>query len=203
MEDDYEPNLDGKKYRKVKLQDIEPGLTFANGSVMDNPPTFLFQRKPPAHKELLNSDNLENRLLGQFLEALSLGASDHVDQEDRMELMKLVLLLGYVTLVSVIPGCYPRTEHMTACAMHADVNKTPLSHMQQMSKLHRKRKHVSQKATLLPESCKGESAPFVHFLHKSSHRAPKENNNIDHERRRRKKQTCLFGRTQVANFCCR
>ena len=94
LEDDFEQNLDGKRYRKMKLSDVEPGLKLVNNTNMENPPTFLFQRKPPAHRELLNSDNPEDRLLGQFLEALSLGASDHVDQEDRMELMKLVLLLG-------------------------------------------------------------------------------------------------------------
>ena len=60
----------------------------------DNPPTFLFQRKPPPHRELLSSPNPEDRLMGQFLEALSLGASDLVENEDRAELMKLMLLLG-------------------------------------------------------------------------------------------------------------
>ena len=94
LQDDFEPNLDGKRYRKVRLSDIEPGLKLVTENNVENPPTFLLERKPPAHSELLNSDNPEDRLLGQFLEALSLGASDHVEQEDRMELMKLVLLLG-------------------------------------------------------------------------------------------------------------
>ena len=61
---------------------------------IDNPPTFWFQRKAPPHRELMNSANPEDRLLGQFLEALSLGTSDHVETEDRVELMKLMLLLG-------------------------------------------------------------------------------------------------------------
>ena len=60
----------------------------------DNPPRFLFQRKPPPHRELMNGANPEDRLVGQFLEALSLGASDHVENEDRVELVKLMLLLG-------------------------------------------------------------------------------------------------------------
>ena len=94
LKDDSEPSLDGKRYRKVKLSDAEPGLKLVNHTNMENLPTFLFQRKTPAHRELLSSANPEDRLLGQFLEALSLGASDHVEQEDRMELMKLVLLLG-------------------------------------------------------------------------------------------------------------
>ncbi len=117
MQDDFEPSLDGRKYRKVILSDLDPGLTLmtCDGSeTAPPPPRFLFERKappspppppppppapsleqPPGHGGG-GEDGVEERLAAQVMEALSLGASDHVAHEDRVDLMKLLVLLRYV-----------------------------------------------------------------------------------------------------------
>ncbi len=73
---------------------MEPNIIYPDIQTMENPPTFLFQRKPSKHEELLRSANPEDRMLGQFLEALSLTSSDHLDPGDRVELLNCLLLLG-------------------------------------------------------------------------------------------------------------
>ncbi len=64
----------------------------------DNPPRFLYQVAPPPHRRLQRSSDPEERLMGHVMEALAVagaaGDAGAGDAEERLEVMKLMLLLG-------------------------------------------------------------------------------------------------------------